>query len=188
MHQSNLYLTSGISYKRINERLNINDNHSLFGTEQNAIIEIYTDANGQEFISNGPAKKETTLALDIVHYNSHEIFSVPLSIGYQFNLNALKVSPELGVNMNFRNISQGRTLTGNSYEDLSDVTNSNHYKTDLGLSYLASLNFSYSMTSNYEIGLAPFYEYFPNSFSVTSAPISEFYTRMGINLNLAYNF
>ena len=187
-HSSNFYFTSGIAYKRINERLNIRDTYTLTGTDQNAITEIYTDQNGQQFVSNGPAKKESTLALDIVHFNSHEILSLPLSIGYQFNLNALKVSPEVGININFHNTSKGRTLSGKFIEDLINVSNTDYYKKDLGVSYVAALNFNYSISSRYEIGLAPFYEYFPNSFTISSASISEFYERYGINLNLGYRF
>ena len=187
-HKSKFYLSAGLAYKRINERINIKDDFTLIGTDPDAIIEIYTDQNGDQLYSTGSLTKETSIGLNIIHYNSHQIVSVPLSLAYEFNLKSLRVSPEIGINMNLKNISKGKTISGNSYVDLIDVEDKDYYKNNLGLSYTAAFNINYLLSSKYEIGIAPYYEYNPNSFTISSAAISEYYNRVGVNLNLMYTF
>ncbi len=143
MHKNTWSLQTGFQYDQIREVFNYSET-KIFETENEDI---------RYFIVDGP---DTTFVFDTItvtriaerqvrHYNTHHLFSIPLELGYRFEINAFRFEAQAGLSYSFfhnyngkRNFvfeSGGNEIIENALEFAFELKDRIGYKLGLGMVY-----------------------------------------------------
>ncbi len=147
--RKNLYISGGLGYMRINEKLDYFSNLKSRSLSLDGISEIYTNINGEIKTVEGGLIKETYTTSRQVRYNNYQSFSIPLRMGYDFRTGRWSPFLEAGIMLQMLSNYNGGIIKSNSYvEDLDEIggLNSNAIWLDLQSGIKYSLNYTYDIS------------------------------------------
>ena len=173
-------IRSGVGFTRFNEELV----HRISNIKQVTITQIYGPNNNVIGADTLVAYKDTVLRFA----NQHQMIDIPLQLGYEVRYNKLTLAANAGVNINVVYNSSGSYLESddllparfdNQDPDLEPV-----YKTNVGLSWQASLGLHYQLNDRLDIMAEPYLRYYTNSFTRDDYPLSQKYLVGGVGVGL----
>ena len=185
--QSNLSISVGIDYTRINERFRFveaEQNTQLI----NGVRYIFTGTgvNPTRLDEIGQIIETTTTTTDYTLYNNYELIDIPMLISYKWNKNKWSYGIQTGVIANLSLKGTGRILT--SETNMATITAQDIFKKSLGLSYALNLVLEHRLNNSISIILSPSMRYFPNSFTKDSYSLTQKYQLIGGDIGMKYYF
>ena len=187
-HSSNFYIKSGLNYDRINQRINIDENIVYQGITDGAIIELYTDKEGVEIPIIGTASNTTTAAYSLRHFNSHEFFSVPLKMGYEFRFKRISLAPEFGMTFLIHHEAKGIAFRHNDINAKFSLSDGDWYKKSNVFSFSSGLNLSFQVAERWRLGINPFLQVMEKSLNASENSLDQGFTSFGLKAGTSYEF
>lgn len=177
-----LYVKAGIEFQSLNNKFEYEQNSVVDTVPTSGIVGVIIDSEGNSFNQVGTVYEENSVTSNWTHYNSHRLFNMPLSIGYEKRISKWSFSIEAQSQLNFHHSYSGKRLDqeGNVTDNSSDVNKS----LKLGLGAAVGLRYEYSNTTS--IYLSPSYFSYLDSFAHESQNYSEKYRLFGLQIGLSY--
>ena len=183
--KSGLIIESGINFDRIRTRFQLSDQDLISNSTVITIDTIITPS--------GPVVVIDTSFQQVAgaEINSRNVFNqinVPILLGYELPINEkFSIIGKGGIQLNMNSSNNGQILSPNGpmiYS--SDNLEESHYKTNLGLSYIGSLDIATQLTTDIAIYSGLNISYYPDDISLSSYPIKETYVKYGLNIGMRY--
>ncbi len=187
-HRSNFFLQTGINYSRFNQRIKLDQ--VIPGTVQteNAIVELYTNSNGEVIPILGLGSETVERLYKLTHYNFHEFISVPIMLGYEFKKKSLSLSPLIGINFNLVHNANGIQFSGNNINSKFDLEDSDWFDSRTSLSYHIGLGINYQLKESFNIGLKPYFNFQKNDINSSINPLEQGFKTFGMSIISSYSF
>lgn len=176
----------GLNLTNFNYRYTFID--TLERVERLIRIDTFYSSNGQNRIVDSLMQVEFGTSIS-ENYNNHYLYSIPLSIGYQFKIQRLMLEPYGGLTLNWRQSVYGDI---SSTQDLRPMNISTHggssivYKNKLDMIYHLGLTLGVQVGNNIALILQPEYHHVMKPITNNDYQVSE--TRNWLNINLGIRF
>ncbi|MBL7829728.1 MAG: hypothetical protein JNK41_01770 [Saprospiraceae bacterium] len=127
------------------------------------------------------------------NYNSLKSIEVPFWLGYQKDFTRWTLGFNAGLSLQILSMKSGKVLSPSLPQEpveFSDSINGHYslYKRTFGLGLLASTQFGYKITSNYQFMVEPYLKYYPSSVTSNDYPLRQTMLVYGVNLGLRLGF
>ena len=185
-HHSGVFVRAGLQYLRINEKFEKTIRAFQIDTIPDGIQEVLINRRGDTTFVLGPVAVQKKLLRTRRTTNQFNIISVPVSLGYAFRYNKLRIAVEGGVLLHLDASYKGAILNPRGgFLDISDRSIS-PFKKHLGLSYTGGVDVSYRIAPRTEISAGTNFMYFPNSFVADESGLLQRYNVSGGRLKLNF--
>ncbi len=192
--KSNIGLTIGLQSTNIAERYT----YKKIGTESEMINGIQVrrvNLEGDTIDIMGEVLQTTTSTIDKNIHNRYRLLDIPVILSYQFPLQKWAVGIEAGILANLSLKTKGLVPnelleTPNAISRDLDIDNSETdlFKTKVGLGYHFGLSFGGKLTKHLDWRLAPMLRIYPSDFASETNTLSQRYVLYGVNGGVAYRF
>ena len=185
-HSSGLYLSTGVQRTSMVEQYKIQETRTTIDSVPGVVV-YRKNVNGDTVAIMGMIPRTTNTTFDKRIYNTHNLFDIPLLIGYQIKKSEnWNIAIQGGALLNLSLQSEGY-LPSVTLEDINIEEEQNQlYKTKLGLRYTLGLNANRKLTDKLDLTLGLSTQYFPNTITADVNEISQKYTLFGGQLGLRY--
>ncbi|MEO6188985.1 MAG: hypothetical protein ABIO44_00070 [Saprospiraceae bacterium] len=171
-------IRTGIEFQSIYEQMHYN-NSNYFD-----VIKVY--------------KNDILIRLDTIYgkqivkiHNYHNLFYLPISVGYDLRLGTGKITPQVGIGINLYSWHKGAVLDSVNLHRIF-TTNKNTgfeiYKTQIGLSAFFNVQYLLPLYQRTNLFIEPGIQYYINPFNKNAYNIDQKYWSMNIKVGLKYNF
>ncbi len=177
-----VYLKGGIEFQWLNTKFEYEQYNIIDTVATSGVVGILIDANGNSFNQVGTVYEENSLTSQWTHYNSHRLFNLPLSIGYEKKISKWYFSIEAQSQLNFMHSFSGKRLDkeDNVTDNTSDINQS--FKMGLGVAF----GLRYKLSDVTSIYCSPNYFSYITSFTKRSESYSENYSLLGLQIGMSY--
>lgn len=175
---SGLAFRTGLNYSSTEERFD-------FVKERQEIIKVIKDPN------NVPIDTitESIVIIDKI-YNHYKFYDVPLIIGYEINLKDFVLTLNGGLGLNLGATQKGKIYSPDvkSTYDLAGSHDGSYnvFKSNAGLSLIASFGLNYKISNKWSILAEPSIRYYIKSLSDPSYPLSQRFNSFGLQAGVRY--
>jgi len=166
-HKSGMWVGLGIEYQRINE---------VFRTKSSSTT---TEPILSSFVFS---KKENTTTEKWTHYNKHELYNIPLSIGYRIDLKNWTLRVSHTSLFSFKNAFSGKHLIASSGVD----NISSDFYNRINFSSRIEANIQRQLAQQFRLELSPSFMIHHNSFIVPDSGYEQKYKLLGLRAALLY--
>lgn len=180
---SNWYIKSGLEYQSINEKFafELNSNDTIL--ENNLVVEQFVSAQSDTTNITGSGLVQQAITEKWVNYNSHKIFNLPISVGYQLSNNRrwnfyVEGSFIINVSRRFEGLQLNR--------DLIAVEQPSYFTKALNIGYALSAGITYNPVPRINVYLQPRYQKMLQSFTNRADGINQHYQMYGVRLGISY--
>ncbi len=182
-HKTGFEISSGLQYTRIVEYFeyfkNITETDSVLGIKYFAV-----NPNNDTFAVTGMVPHTKTIDIRKRYYNRYTMLDIPLMVGYFKENDNWSYGAQAGVFANISLKTEGQFLNdATTTIDIKDLFESN-----VGLSYYLGISAGYQLNNNIEVGISPYFRYFPKNFAKDNYSISQKYTLFGLDVRFRYWF
>ncbi len=167
--RSGFYSKLGLEYQALNE---------LFQHQQTS---SETNISTNEFISTFSEKE---IIEEWKNYNSHKLYTIPLSLGYSYNLRKWSIGIEGAFLFNFSSEFNGKQL--NIFNEVVDVSIIQSDSAKLG--YRAGLIVARQLSPKCTVYMSPIFQKYTSSFTQSITGYNQYYSMYGGQLGLRHNF
>ena len=186
-HHTGFNVMSGLQYTRITERFE-NTVTVVSRDSVPGIIRLIVLPNGDTIREEGQVPVVTTTTTRKKYYNRYNLIDIPLLLGYEKEINNLRLGLQAGVFANIRLSTEGRIFDEESLlVDIGSEQN-NIFKTSVGLSYYLSFSVGYEMASGITLHFSPFLHHYPGRFTNDNYLLAQKYSLLGIKAGVQYKF
>ncbi|MEP7197945.1 MAG: hypothetical protein ABI851_15610 [Saprospiraceae bacterium] len=175
--------------------MNIKDFHIKAGLEVQSIYEKLNFTNGNDtqivnVIVNGNLIRTDTVSGKriIKFHNFHSLLSVPVSLGYQINLNNQQLLFNAGVAFNLYAWHKGALLDTINRPSYFNSSVSSQYNSKVGLAPFASIQWISPISHNLNFFVEPSIQIYLSRFTSKINPIEQRYKNINLKLGLQYSF
>lgn len=180
-----LYFKTGVQFSRIARKFTFRSDivtvDSIHGVTQ---IYVNTNTNDSIFIY-GQIPVTTTTSYNKETYNNFNMLDIPLLVGYTHNHENWSFGVEGGALINISTKTKGEIFDrNNEIYDIKEDPNE-WYKSNVGVSFTASVYAAYHLSDNLQIYLAPTVR-MESIFSTAANPIAQKHGELGINVGARY--
>lgn len=177
-----LYFRLGVSYTRIANQLKLKITNTRIDTSF-GIISITESENGDTLtIIKGEIYKEVVTERNIKsHYYFHHI-DIPIGLGYDFNFGSFLFTLEAGAIFNIKTTTSGIIMDKPNH--LTNVNDTNQFKTSIGLSYYGAANLIKPITYNTALFLRAKYRYIPGSYTNSNSIFKQNYNLASVHIGV----
>lgn len=168
-HKKGLWVASGLDYTQLTERFSyFNQNKRL----------SYSDTS----------LTMLTRTIEKKIHNHLKLVSVPIEIGYDFELDNWNISTGAGVLLNLSLVSEGSIMGVNSeFVNLSS-NGADIFKKRVGLAYTLRAGMERKIGDHWSVGLSPGVVYYPSSFTQETYNLEQNYWLLLMHVGVSYNF
>ncbi len=177
-----VYFKAGIEFQSLNEKFEYQERDVLDTLSSQGIVGILIDSEGNSIYQEGTVFEESTLTSRWVNYNSHRLFIIPLSIGYEKQISSWFLSVEAQTSLNFRRSFSGKQLDRNNNITKDSETIDESFKLGLGV----SVGLRYAFTNTTSVYIRPHYFRYNNSFDKEMINYSQKYDMFGMQLGMSF--
>ncbi len=179
-----IIVETGLNYDRINI------NSETYGQEGSRRMLILIDS---VMTSTGWVTTIDTTFIQtedkVDKFNKFTQFNFPVSIGYEYEINdRFSLIGKSGVLFNISSSNSGtlKNESGESFVYNSEVPEANYFKTNLGLSFNTNLLLKGNITPLLSAYGGLRVNFYPSSFSLSTNPIDQTYTKTGLTAGVMY--
>lgn len=182
-HRSGFDLATGIQYTRAAERFNYNENITELDSID-GVLYYAVNPNNDTLAIMGTVPHTTITDIRKEYYNKYTMFDIPVLVGYFKEKDEWSFGAQAGIFANISLKTEGQFLSSaTTSTDIKDL-----FKSSVGLSYYVGASVNHKINENIEIGVSPYFRYFPKNFAKTNYGISQKYNLIGINARINYWF
>lgn len=187
-HKSGLSLAAGVQYVKIAERMQYDTDYLLMDSIANQVIGYSNNLLGSRSTIYGFEPNNTLFDLEYNFYNNYHLLEIPISIGYQKQLENWNLCARASYIQNISLRTKGRILSS-PYQAI-DISKSDSevFKSKLSSSYELGFSTGYRITPNVALAVEAFYRYMPGSVTTDSYGLTQKYNWTGLNASLNYLF
>ena len=186
-HHTGFNVMAGLQYTRITERFeNTVTVESVDSIE--GIIKLIVLPNGDTIPERGLIPVVTTTTTRKRYYNRYNLIDVPFLLGYEKQINNLRLGLQAGVFANISLTTEGRIFDEESVLVDIGVEQNNVFKKNVGLSYYFSFSVGYEMASGITLHFAPYLHHYPGRFTSDDYLLTQKYSLLGIKAGVQYKF
>ncbi|MEQ1553110.1 MAG: hypothetical protein ABL929_02965 [Ferruginibacter sp.] len=170
---------TGINYSQINENFIAKDGYLV---ERVYVISNIGDTIGSYI---------NTIAKNKTNTNIYRNVDVPILLGYELGNKKLHTNISAGVLVNILSKKKGNVIDekGNIVDISSDKkANIYQYKTNVGISFMASVGFYYKLNKNMHFLAEPYFRYSLSSITKPEISLKQKYHTAGVRLGLRLDF
>ncbi|MEM8524596.1 MAG: hypothetical protein AAGG68_08125 [Bacteroidota bacterium] len=147
----NWYASTGLAFQQLNHRFNYENIKTEQVEERDALVGIAINSiSGDSTFIRQDRSVDVTQKRSVQHYNQHQLLSIPVHLGYEWNYKRLALSGNLGGVFSVRSFSKGKTWVDSeiaTYDRENQI-----YKKRFGLGVSAQVQLNYTLTNNFYIG------------------------------------
>jgi len=186
-HHTGFNVMAGLQYTRITERFE-NTVTVISRDSVPGIVKLIVLPNGDTIREEGQVPVVTTTTFRKKYYNRYKLIDIPLLLGYEKQINNLRLGLQAGVFANINLSTEGRIFDEESL--LVDIGSGqeNIFKTSVGLSYYVSFSVGYEMASGITLHFAPYLHHYPGRFTNDDYLLAQKYSLLGIKAGIQYKF
>lgn len=178
------YLRVGAMYSRHSERMNLSYSYERSDTTQ-GIISITKSQNGDTLtVIMGDIINSTTFEGTSVVHHSFRRWDIPVAMGYERRKKNWTLGVELGLQMNVSLVKEGRILA--SENSFASTNYNNSFKSRLKPRFFGDVHVGYKIHPRWMPYMALRYIPQESAYTRGSAPVSQTYRQLGVNLGISY--
>lgn len=180
-------LKSGLNYSSINERFHIII-ENVISTQTVITIDTIRHSDGTYSIKRDTSIHEKLGIEDIQKMTSYKMVGIPLIAGFEFRRWNHNFGINTGLIFNLITYQKGYMLNSNG--DIEQFGNDDNkiFQNNLGISFYASVFYSYRFKNHFELFVEPKIRYYLKSFTLSNYPLEQKYTKYGISFGGRYIF
>lgn len=181
------YAGVGLDYVRMQEKFNWQKQRITRDTMDNQLVEVELNQSGDTTNLRFDQKEITQVSnYRVQHFNTIQLYSVPVSLGYHWKINRLAFELETGVNINLLQTASGRILDEN--QNIVDFSEQTILRKRVDLSWQTAFRVAYALDPNWSIHLAPTFRYqFGENTRAAQSP-GRTYHLLGVQTGVRYHF
>jgi len=141
------YVGFEFAYQRLKYRFDYSGSNQ---NESFGVIEVLLDTLNNVEVQVLSTFIEGT-SREIRNYNNHDLYSVPIFIGRQFNLSKTKFSVETGLNLSLIKFSDGIVNSPSNSNAMIEIKNSTLFRKNVGASLILRAKFVYPVGKNFSL-------------------------------------
>ncbi len=176
--------TAGISYDRFHERFDYYDPNQNRTTITNVIVDTLV-INGNTTYVWDTLSITTIGSRTVEHTNSLTFISVPLTLGYTWQMDKFNVAIQGGVSLNVLFSKGGRIIQpDNGVGSLNGDGHKSVYKSSAGLGLLGGVVIEYKLKNGMSFIAEPRFSYQLSNLTTNGYPLEQNYWTAGVNVGL----
>ena len=184
--KSSFYVSTGLAYTRITEKLDLSYNYTRRDTTFGIISITKSQSGDTVTVIYGDIVTESTVEGQKIRHHYFHAYDIPLTVGYQWVLSpGWNVNIEAGMLINFRLHTTGQVLK--TLQDFTPVAK-NEYQSSLGLGYKAGLGIEYLLKPEIGLGVQARVQGYGKTFTSPNSNFQQKYIIPGAHLYLRYYF
>lgn len=184
--KSSFYVSTGLAYSRITEKLDLSYNYTRRDTTFGIISITKSQSGDTVTVIYGDIVTESTVEGQKIRHHYFHAYDIPIGVGYQMALSPKwNLNIEAGVLINFRLNTTGQVLR--TLQDFTPVTK-NEYQSSLGLGYKAALGIEYLLKPEIGLGVQARVQGYGKTFTSPNSNFQQKYIIPGAHLYLRYYF
>lgn len=181
------YAGIGLDYVRMQEKFNWQLQSISRDTMDNQLVEIELNQSGDTTNLRFDQKEITQVSnYRVQHFNTIQLYSVPVLLGYHWKMNRLAFELETGVNINLLQSASGRVLDEN--QNIVDFSEQTILRKRVDLSWQTAFRVAYAIDPNWSLHIEPSFRYQFGNNTRASQSTSRTYHLLGVQTGIRYNF
>ncbi|MEL6720709.1 MAG: hypothetical protein AAFP82_18535 [Bacteroidota bacterium] len=161
----NWFATTGLEFQQLNHRFNYNSVKIEQVEQRNTLVGITINSiSGDSTFIRENVTVDVETKRSVQHYNQHQLLSIPMYLGYQWNQNRLTLGGSIGGIFSIHSISKGKTISDSEiilYNRENPI-----YKKRFGMGISTNVQLNYALTNKIYIGGTLSYTNWLNNWSV----------------------
>ena len=181
------YLSAGLSWSRLTEKMNLNYSYTRMDTTQ-GIISITKSQNGDTItVIYGDIIREKKISGYKIRHHNFTLLDIPVALGYEKQRGDWSLGVEGGISFNLNMSSRGQILATDTSFVGTDVS-PRPFRSNVGLSYFGGVLAGRRLGNGHRVYLAARFRYLPTVFSSDDSPVRQSYSFAGLNAGYIFTF
>lgn len=182
----NILLKAGIQYTQMNEKFVYRTENEIKTTTVVTVRTIVRAPGDTVIISDTSVVQQIGFKNNTVK-NRYRSFDIPVTIGYQFGNEDLKIGINAGVIFNISSWYQGVLLDSSMATVPITKANSTIYKTNIGLGIYAGVSIIKRLSDDMHVFAEPYFRYNLSNMTTPQSSYNQKFSLGGISIGLRFN-
>jgi hypothetical protein len=183
----NFYIKTGLAYNQINERFDLLDSRDSTYVDDNVLIRITVNANGDSIPEYGPGLVTETYFFQKRIHNSYIFIDFPVSFGFEYQTEDLGYFIEAGASMNLLFSQRGEIFDSSQLPYSINDDSQSYFKSNAGISLIGGFGLSYRISDFMSISAQTNLRYQLSSLNTSNNPIDQKYVIIGLQAGMRFH-
>jgi hypothetical protein len=182
----NFLLRAGLQYSQVNEKFSYRSENEVRTTTVISVRTIVRSPGDTLRITDTSTVQQTGYKNNTIR-NRYRSFDIPVTVGYQFGNDNLKIGLNAGVIFNISSWYQGVVLDSSLAAIPVSKGNTGIYKNSFGLGLYGGISILKPLGENTQLFFEPYFRYNLKSITNNTAPYQQRFSIGGLSIGLRYN-